>query len=113
MRWVALIFFLSACGGTPAAAPATPEAKALAECLAAHGVTMYGAFWCPHCAAQKEVFGDAFAQVTYVECSNPDRTQTQVCIEHKILGYPTWVFPDASRLEGEQTLAQLKEKSGC
>ena len=64
MRVATLFLIVSACGGTPAAAPATPEAKALAECLSEHGVIMYGAFWCPHCAAQKKVFGDAFTQVS-------------------------------------------------
>ncbi|HEY9888334.1 MAG TPA: hypothetical protein V6D02_08030, partial [Candidatus Obscuribacterales bacterium] len=43
--------------------PATPEAQSyegqLAQHLTAQGATMYGAFWCPHCADQKELFGEA------------------------------------------------------
>ena len=31
---------------------------------------MYGAYWCPHCAHQKELFGaEAWSLIPYVECS--------------------------------------------
>ena len=30
---------------------------------------MYGLYWCPHCIEQKEMFGDAFHYVPYVECA--------------------------------------------
>ena len=28
-----------------------------AKCLAGENVTMYGAYWCPHCKEQKSLFG--------------------------------------------------------
>lgn len=74
---------------------------------------MYGAFWCPHCAAQRALFGDAFAQVRYVECSNPDHSQNQTCDDAHVQAYPTWIFADGTRHEGEQTLAELAQSSGC
>src|SRR6266700_8112952 len=40
-----------------------------AQCLKDRGAKMYGAWWCPHCADQKEMFGFAFQYVNYVECS--------------------------------------------
>ena len=92
----------------------TLNTEKLAKCMTENEVVMYGAFWCPHCANQKELFGDDFQYVTYVECSLPDRSgQTQVCKDAKINPYPTWEFKDSSRLTGEQTLEILAKKSGC
>jgi hypothetical protein len=87
----------------------------LAQCLTDKGTKMYGAYWCPHCQAQKKLFGRAFSKVTYIECAVPGnpREQTQACKDANISGYPTWVYPDGSRSNGEQTLSELAEKSGC
>ncbi|MEY4744181.1 MAG: hypothetical protein RL272_126 [Candidatus Parcubacteria bacterium] len=87
----------------------------LAQCLTDKGVKMYGAYWCPHCQAQKKAFGAAFKKVTYVECAIPGdpRSQTQECKDAKIEGYPTWVFPDGTRQSGEVSMAGLAEKAGC
>ena len=75
---------------------------------------MYGAFWCPHCKAQKELFGDSWQFVTYVECSLPnEQGQTEFCRQMGIEGYPTWEFPDGSRQSGEVPFSQLSERSGC
>ncbi|HSD12045.1 MAG TPA: hypothetical protein VLC10_00670 [Patescibacteria group bacterium] len=87
----------------------------LAQCLTDKGVKMYGAYWCPHCQAQKKAFGAAFKKVNYVECAIPGdpRAQTQECKDAKIEGYPTWVFPDGTRRSGEITLVSLAEQAGC
>ena len=37
--------------------------------------------------------------------------QTQVCIDHDIVQYPTWVFADGSRLVGVQTPANARDKN--
>ncbi|TAL50431.1 hypothetical protein EPN81_02770 [Patescibacteria group bacterium] len=84
-----------------------------AQCLTNSGVTMYGAWWCPHCENQKDLFGSAFDQVTYMECSTASRTMNQTCRDAGIEGYPTWEFGDGSRASGEQTLESLAEASGC
>jgi hypothetical protein len=84
-----------------------------AQCLTDAGVSMYGAWWCPHCGSQKELFGSAFDSVNYVECSTAARTMNQTCRDAGIEGYPTWAFGDGSRLSGEQSLETLAEKSGC
>jgi thiol-disulfide isomerase/thioredoxin len=85
-----------------------------AQCLKTSGTVFYGAFWCPHCQATKRMFGTSASKLPYVECSTPDESgQTQACIDKGIQEYPTWVFPDGSRLSGEQTLPVLSEKSGC
>src|SRR3989338_5195370 len=85
-----------------------------ANCLSEKDVKFYGAFWCSHCARQKQLFGDAMQQINYIECSLPDRSaQTQICITKNITGYPTWEFADNTRLSGEQTLETLSKKTGC
>ena len=86
----------------------------LAQCLKDNGAVFYGAFWCSHCQNQKELFGAAAPALPYVECSTPDGySQTFVCKEKEIKGYPTWRFADGSELDGEQSFATLAEKSGC
>ena len=44
---------------------------AFAKCLASKQAKMYGAYWCPHCADQKEMFESSFQYVPYVECGVP------------------------------------------
>ncbi len=87
---------------------------AFAQCLSDEGVTMYGAWWCPHCQNQKELFGNAFRNINYVECSAPgSRSMLPICSSAGITGYPTWRFADGSELNGEAPLASLAEKTTC
>jgi hypothetical protein len=87
---------------------------AFATCLKDSGTVFYGAFWCPHCAAQKALFGSSVKYLPYVECSTPDgQSQNAVCNAAGITGYPTWRFPDNSTTTGEQELAVLAEKTNC
>jgi glutaredoxin len=83
--------------------------ESFAVCLTERGLTMYGAYWCPHCQREKKAFGDAFRLVNYVECTK----ETALCTEKKVLGFPTWIFADGRRLEGEQGLTKLSEAAGC
>ncbi len=89
-----------------------------AQCLKDKGATFYGAFWCPHCQAQKKLFGSSAHLLPYVECSTPDASgQTQVCIDKKITSYPTWELKDGTRLPTENgagiTLETLAAKTSC
>jgi thiol-disulfide isomerase/thioredoxin len=99
------------------------ELDTFAQCLSEKNLKFYGAFWCPHCQAQKALFGKSKDKLPYVECSNPDqKSQTQVCADKKIVSYPTWSHLVASTtasttdevfVSGEKTLQQLSEMSGC
>jgi hypothetical protein len=85
-----------------------------AQCVSAKGARMYGAWWCPHCADQKELFGFAFQYVNYVECSPPgQRVMNDTCKQAGIKNFPTWQYPDGSRTEGAQPLETLAQKTGC
>jgi glutaredoxin len=88
------------------------DVRAFAQALSASGTKMYGAYWCSHCNNQKALFGDAKTDLPYVECSNPDRTQTAAAIEAGITAYPTWIFPDATRHVGEMSFEELSSESG-
>jgi len=87
--------------------------EGFAQCLKTSGAEFYGAFWCPHCQEQKKEFGSAAKSLPYIECSNPDNTQTQVCVDKKIEGYPTWIFKDGSRVSGKMELTALADKTQC
>jgi len=80
-----------------------------AKCLASKNITMYSAYYCSHCEDQKNLFGDSFKYVPYVECTD----DPQKCVDAAITGTPTWIFPDGARLIGEQSLETLSQKSGC
>lgn len=85
-----------------------------AACLKDKGAIFYGAFWCPHCDSQKDMFGSAQKNLPYVECSTADgRGQLPACASQGVNSYPTWEFADGSRESGSLTLAVLAEKTGC
>ena len=90
------------------------EVDNFAACLTENGVLMYGTFWCPHCIAQKNLFGKSFDRITYIECSLPDgQGQTEFCNEMGIESYPTWEFKNGERLTGKLSFDELAERSGC
>ena len=86
-----------------------------AQCLSSNGLKMYGAWWCPHCAEQKQDFGYAFEHVNYTECGIEGQTHSvnEQCKKDGIQHFPTWQFADGSRHEGVLRLSELAEKSGC
>jgi hypothetical protein len=87
---------------------------ALAKHLRKKGVKMYGAFWCGHCAHQKELFGQqAFSKIQYIECdpkgTNP---QPQKCTQAGVKGFPTWQLPNGQTIPGQAALSDLAKVSG-
>ena len=95
--------FLSSCSNNP------DVLNEFASCLAEKGAKMYGTSWCGHCQSHKEMFGEAFAKVNYIECTIDE----QACISAGIQGYPTWKFTDGSSAAGAQSFTALAEKTGC
>jgi thiol-disulfide isomerase/thioredoxin len=98
--------------------PGPGKLDAFATCLKDKGATFYGAFWCPHCQAEKKLFGSSAHLLPYVECSTPDASgQTQICIDKNITSYPTWILADGTRLPTENeagvTLQTLAAKTSC
>jgi Zn ribbon nucleic-acid-binding protein len=89
------------------------QLDAFAQCLGDKGAKFYGAYWCPHCQAQKALFGKSKDKLPYVECAAEGKAQADECATAGVEGYPTWIFADSSRESGELTLEKLAQKTGC
>ncbi len=48
----------SSTAGLTAEGEAAPDLVAFAKAVKDSGAIMYGAYWCPHCLAQKQLFAD-------------------------------------------------------
>lgn len=92
--------------------PEDPWVRSLAEHLAKSNVKFYGAYWCPHCADQKEMFGSSAHRLPYIECSpyGPEAAQAEACRERGIQSYPTWII-NGQRYVGILTLEELARYS--
>lgn len=100
----------------------TPQAIELAKLLKSKGVTMYGAYWCPHCSRQKELFGaQAWSQMNYVECSPKGYGFAGMCKD--VDGYPTFRNDNNNKgksgkngeivnVSGERSLEYLAQQVG-
>jgi len=85
-----------------------------AQCLATKQAKMYGLYWCPHCIEQKELFGQSFHYVPYVECAI--KGSSEMAPQCKIAGvklFPSWQFGDEPPKEGVLSLDALSDKTGC
>ena len=101
----------AAIAGCSSSLPNSYEAE-LAEHLSESGAKMYGAYWCPHCATQKDYFGGAAHRIPYVECDlEGKQNQAQLCAELNITAYPTWIIEGEYYL-GAQHLGKLARLSG-
>lgn len=87
---------------------------AFAQCLTARGAKMYGLYWCPHCAEQKEKFGASFRYVTYVECAMKDSKElAPACKMAGVKLFPSWQFDADPPKEGILEMDTLSDKTGC
>ena len=86
------------------------RARGVAEQLNARDARMFGAWWCSHCADQKEALGkEAFSSLTYVECAaDGANSQRALCQKADVPGYPTWQI-DGKLYSGEKSVAELED----
>ncbi len=91
----------------------TKESIELAKYLKDNGVVKYSAYWCPNCLDQSELFGkEAYKELNVVECASDGKnSQTQLCINKKIEGFPSWEI-NGKIIIGVQTLKELSELTG-
>ncbi len=84
----------------------------LAKHLTATGAKKYGAFWCPHCYEQKQLFGkEAFAEINYFECDPQGKNpQREACVAAGIQSFPTWEI-DGKFYPGTKTAEELAKLS--
>jgi hypothetical protein len=92
--------------------PADSFQTGLAMYMADHGAVMYGSYKCPHCNQQKQMFGEAFRYIKYVEC-NPkgENANPSLCFAKGVMNYPTWEI-DGKFYEGAMTLEQISRITG-
>lgn len=86
---------------------------ALVQHLKQTGAKMYGAFTCPHCQNQKQLFGkEAASQLNYIECHPEGKNaRPDLCQAANIQGFPTWEI-NGKFYQGEKTLQELADLSG-
>ena len=91
----------------------TKESIELAKHLNDKGVVKYSAFWCPNCLKQSELFGKrAYKELNVVECArDAENSQTQLCIDKKIKGSPTWEI-NGKLILGVLSLKELSKLTG-
>ena len=91
----------------------TQESIEFAKYLKNKGVVKYSAYWCPNCLNQSELFGkQAYKELNVVECANDGKnSQTQLCIDKKIKGFPTWEI-NGKLILGVLTLKELSILTG-
>jgi hypothetical protein len=91
--------------------PSNAEQNGLSEHLRQRGAVFYGAWWCPACFMQKNLFGkEAGNRLPYVECDKSDAGRAR-CEAASIRAFPSWDLPGKPRLEGVQSLETLKQWS--
>jgi len=91
----------------------TKESIEFAKYLKDNGVVKYSAYWCPNCLYQSELFGkQAYKKLNVVECAKDGKnSQTQLCIDKKIQGFPTWEI-NGNLILGVLTLKELSKLTG-
>jgi uncharacterized membrane protein len=99
--------------GPPVTTQSGAAEIALADHLSQIGAKMYGAFWCPHCHDQKQLFGqEAFSRINYIECDpRGQNPQPQMCSDAGVPGYPAWEI-NGQLVAGTHSLEQLADLSG-
>ena len=91
----------------------TKESIELAKYLNDNGVVKYSAYWCPNCLIQSELFGkQAYRELNVVECARDGiNSQTQLCIDRNIKGFPTWEI-NGKLILGVLSLKELSKLTG-
>jgi len=88
--------------------PKEYDLDSFAQRLTEKGAVMYGLGTCSHCNEQKELFGDSFQYINYVECS----IEQSVCREKGIEYVPAWEV-NGEIVVGKHTLEELSEMYDC
>ena len=93
----------------------SPQALELTKYLKSIGAKFYGAWTCPACFKQMNLFGkQAGAELPCVGCRKPKQPpeQAEACNAAEIRADPTWALPDGRRKVGLQSLGALSLCSG-
>ena len=115
LAWAGILI-LAAAGYYAAWHHANHKYDGFAQCLAARHATMYGLYYCSHCADQKAMFGASFHYVPYVECAIEGPSSPELapaCKQAGVKLFPSWQFGTNPPKEGVLSLEALSDKTGC
>lgn len=88
-----------------------------AHALTKYGAVLYGADTCKYTQMQKNVLGEAFSKIDYVQCDadkdENGKTKVKRCKDAKVQAYPTWYIAvpggeGGQLLPGFQALSTLE-----
>lgn len=80
----------------------------IAKCLAEKNVKMYGSDTCPACIQQKNLFGEGFKYISYINC----QLNSEDCYLNQIQYYPTWDINGTKKI-GVTHPTELADIAGC
>jgi glutaredoxin len=89
--------------------PAEQASAELTKCIGQNSL-LYTQTGCSHCKDQEDLFGNNIQSLNIIDCVQDGNLQK--CIDAKITGTPTWIIKNQSYV-GVQTIAKLKELTGC
>jgi uncharacterized membrane protein len=85
---------------------------AFAQCIASRGWKMYGKSSCGSCTIQKNLFGNAFSHIAFMDCLDVDW-----CTPKKVDRFPTWILEqddvEVDRKVGIVQLQDFAALTGC
>ncbi|HEY9669366.1 MAG TPA: vitamin K epoxide reductase family protein [Coleofasciculaceae cyanobacterium] len=99
--------------GWPVTTTSGESEIALARHLTKAGVKEYGAYWCPHCYEQKQLFGkQAAKELNYIECAPDGKDgKPQLCKDAGVKAFPSWEI-NGKLTSGVKTLEELANLTG-
>jgi len=85
---------------------------ALATHLKQVDAKFYGAYWCPYCQKQQDLFGEqAMKQVNYIECDEKGKNpRPGLCQQANVRSLPTWEIK-GQQYPGMLSLEELADAS--
>lgn len=97
---------------TKASGQSSTAKVALASHLKQVDAKFYGAYWCPYCQKQQDLFGEqAMKQVNYIECDEKGKNpRPDLCQQARIRSLPTWEIK-GQQYPGMLSLEELADAS--
>ena len=105
---ILIIILLTLAAQSRNTSPTNTQLDDFAACTKTQGLVMFGTDWCPYCNQQRDLLGNSFEYINYVNCDN----EAQRCYSEGITGYPTWDYR-GQKYVGVQSLDTLQKITGC
>jgi len=88
----------------------------LTSCLSSKNIKFYGSSDCLNCKVQKDILGEAFSWIDYIECKKENGI-AKICLDNEINTVPVWSFPSGlgikKKLSSCQECVKKSKKIKC